>query len=200
MKDNETKNNLLKRLSKDGNVSLSCLSVGVNKATYYRWMKKDKAFRYKAKYMIRYGKETVSDVAKQALLLLIKEKNLQAIKYFLSHNDPVYKPKRDSKVTILHERNYHPEQAKQISFEDLLDGAEKDNKRIAKELYEKFSKSKLGIPKKPDGNPIEIDEIPEYQKYIEDWQKAKEDKKLITDNTIKFVDFSGKPKDDTSEK
>ncbi len=40
MHDDKTKEKLLKELRKFGNVYLSCLKVGIDKSTFYRWIKR----------------------------------------------------------------------------------------------------------------------------------------------------------------
>lgn len=93
MIDLETKEKLLKEIEKSGNVSLSCLKVGVDKATFYRWRKDDKQFSKKANEAIKRGRESNCDLAEHALMLKVKDKDLGAIKYQLSNNSPRYKPK-----------------------------------------------------------------------------------------------------------
>ncbi len=101
MIDLETKENLLKEIEKSGNVHLSCMKIGVDKATFYRWKKDDKQFNKRASEAVKRGRDNNCDIAEHALLLKIKEKDLGAIKYQLSHNSPRYKPKI-RKVIIEH--------------------------------------------------------------------------------------------------
>lgn len=100
MIDLETKEKLLKEIEKSGNVYLSCMKVGIDKATFYRW-KKEKDFSKRANEAIRRGRENNNDIAEHSLLLKIKDKDLGAIKYQLSHNSGRYKPKT-RKVIIEH--------------------------------------------------------------------------------------------------
>lgn len=88
----ETKIKLLNEIEKNGNVSLSCAKVDVNKATFYRWMK-NKSFKKKADEALMRGREANCDLAESALMLLVKDKKLEAIKYVLGHNSPRYKSK-----------------------------------------------------------------------------------------------------------
>lgn len=104
MIDEKTKNKLLKELEKTGNVQISCLKVGIDRSTFYRWRQSNKAFKRVADEKLRYGREANSDIAEQALMLSVKDKNLSAIKYVLSHNSPRYKPQL-RKVTIHHSKD-----------------------------------------------------------------------------------------------
>ncbi len=101
MIDAETKQKLLKELQKSGNVGLSCMKVGVDRSTFYRWGEKNKKFKVDADKAITIGRENNNDVAEHALMIKVKEKDMTAIKYQLSHNSARYKPK-PSTVNINH--------------------------------------------------------------------------------------------------
>lgn len=110
MIDGKVRNNLLQELEKSGNVYLSCLKVGVNKATYYRWRKDDKRFRKQSNQAVRSGKENICDMAEHYLMMNVKDKKMDAIKYVLSHNSPRYKPK-DKRAFIIHSNAENSESA-----------------------------------------------------------------------------------------
>ncbi len=101
MIDGETKQKLLQEIEKVGNVYSSCLKIGVNKATYYRWKKEDKEFAKLAIKAEKTGRENMCDIAEHALMQNVKEKKMDAIKYVLGHNSTRYKPKI-RKVIIEH--------------------------------------------------------------------------------------------------
>lgn len=100
MIDGETKQKLLQELEKSGNVYLSCMKVGINKSTFYRW-REDKGFWKTANTAIKRGRENNCDVAEHALMMNVKDKKMDAIKYVLAHNSARYKPKI-RKVIIEH--------------------------------------------------------------------------------------------------
>jgi len=104
MIDDKTKNNLLQELEKSGNVYFSCHKIGINRSTYYRWFQDDKVFRKNAVWAIRQGRANNCDIAIQALMIKIKEKDMRAIEFYLKHNDSTYKTKRNSNVIILHKK------------------------------------------------------------------------------------------------
>ncbi|MDP3996817.1 MAG: hypothetical protein Q8P86_03960 [bacterium] len=101
MIDLETKEKLLKEIEKSGNVYLSCMKTGIDKATFYRWKKDDKQFNKKATEAIKRGRENNCELAEHALMLNVKEKKMDAIKYVLSHQSKIYRPK-DRKVFLVH--------------------------------------------------------------------------------------------------
>lgn len=102
MIDNERKLRLLQELEKTGNVYYACAKVGIDKSTYYRWIQKDSKFKKQSKRVINMGRSNMVDIAEHALLLNVKDKKMDAIKYVLSHNSPRYKKSSESKVIMEH--------------------------------------------------------------------------------------------------
>lgn len=117
---NKTKQKLLDEIKKIGNVYVSCLKTGVDKANYYRWKKNNKTFRQKANEMERLGRENMCDIAEHSLMKNVKEGKIDAIKYVLSHNSKRYKQNKNSNVVILHKKDIIP-QLPQKTLEDLID-------------------------------------------------------------------------------
>ena len=130
MIDDKTKEKLLEEIQKFGNVYLSCLKIGIDKATYYRWKQKSKKFRAKADEAEKIGRENISDVAEHALLQNIKDKNQRAIEYALSHNSEIYKQKRSSSVVIVHKKENSTPPLPEKTLEDLLDDEEEAIKKF----------------------------------------------------------------------
>jgi len=62
-----------------GNISMLCKMVGIGRATFYRWMEKDKRFRE----AIEAESEGLIDFVENKLFALINEKNPAAIFFFL---------------------------------------------------------------------------------------------------------------------
>lgn len=177
MIDDETKNKLIKELEKSGNVYLSCLRVGIDHSTYYRWIRNDKNFRNRANQAIRLGRENNCDIAIHALMLKVKDGDLGSIKYYLGHNSPIYKQKQISNVVILH-RKEDPNAGVPIkTIEDLFDDNNRNVHEYCLKLHEEFTRFGDEIPNKPDGTPIGIDELSSYETYIHDWQRYKRDEK-----------------------
>ncbi len=119
MIDHESKQKLLQELEKTGIVFSACLKSGIDKSTYYRWLEKDKGFSKQAKRAVRLGRTNIIDIAEHALLLNVKDKKMDAIKYVLSHNSPRYRQKTDSKVTIQHFSKKEGVE-KRYTFTDLM--------------------------------------------------------------------------------
>lgn len=177
MIDDETKNKLIKELEKSGNVFLSCLKVGIDHSTYYRWIKNDKKYRDRAKQAIHLGRENNCDIATHALMRKVKDGDLGSIKYYLSYNSPIYKQKQTSNVVILHRKEDLNAGVPVKTLEDLFDNYDNRSHEYCLKLHEELTRFGNEIPTKPDGTSIGIDELPNYETYIHDWQKYKRDEK-----------------------
>jgi len=179
MINDKAKNKLLRELEKGGNVYLTCLKTNINRSTYYRWKNEDKEFKSKADRAERQGRKNNCDIAEQALMLNVRDKKMDAIKYLLSHHSPRYKTKNSSNVIILHKKDTTPSPpaARPQVLVDIIKQAHQAEQERRKRMHESFISQGFEIPKKLDGKPIEIDEMADYEKYIRDWQKLDEEQK-----------------------
>jgi ACT domain-containing protein len=196
MIDGKTKQKFLKELEKYGNAYLSCLKVGINRSTFYRWKDSDKDFRKHADRSISQGRENISDIAEYSLVQNVKEKKMDAIKYVLSHNSPRYRQKPTSNVVILHKTMSKNLSGPEKGIDQALDEVEKmydeQNRTETERIKQKYEN--MGIPTKADGTIIGDNELVEYEKYIEEWYKKKEiEEAKITADTV-----DSKPKTDQS--
>jgi hypothetical protein len=100
----KTRESLLLEIAKFGNVYLSCLKIGINASTYYRWKEKDELFREEADEAENDGRKNICHVAEHALLKNVKEGQQRAIEYTLNHNSEVYRRKEATNVVIVHKK------------------------------------------------------------------------------------------------
>lgn len=165
MIDDKTKQKLLKEISNYGNVYLSCLKVGVDKATYYRWKQQDKEFRKLANKAEKMGRENINDIAEHSLLKNVKDGNQRAIEYTLSHNSKRYKRKKED-VVIIHKKDIAPIM-REPSLDEILSAYDK--------LFEDKDEKK------------EIERIPpEYEsKQKETIEEVKAEPEVISEATVK---------------
>ena len=121
MIDGDIKKRLLTDLAKSGNIYYACAKVNIGRATFYRWMKTNHQFGRLARLALRNGRANMCDVAEQALMALVREKDLPAIKYYLGHNSPKYKSDKPTKVILEHWRKgYDLAALSQKTLEDLI--------------------------------------------------------------------------------
>lgn len=212
MIDQTTKNKLIQELEKSGNVYLSCLKIGVNKATYYRWLKEDKIFSKKALRAIRSGRENNCDIAEHSVMILVKEKNLKAAQYILGHNSPRYKPTMSSSKVFLEHKRSIVEKNKtneMITNGENYKGGRDDvtlyKHKTYQEKLERIKEIKVryeklgGIPLKADGSKITDDELIEYNRYIEEWYIKRGKILRMKNSIIDFVSFDKNKTTDTED-
>lgn len=84
-------NKLLEEIERTGIIEISCEKIGISRNTFYRWMKEDKRFLEQASEAIFLGTGRVSDIAVSNILAGIKEKDMKATMYWLSHRHPEFK-------------------------------------------------------------------------------------------------------------
>jgi hypothetical protein len=163
MIDGETKQKLLNEISKFGNVYLSCLKMGVDKATYYRWKQQDKEFRKLANQAEKIGRENICDVAEHSLLKNVKDGNQRSIEYTLGHNSKRYKRKKED-VVIVHKKDTTPIM-REPSLDEILVAYDKlfedknEEKEEIKRIPPDYELEQKEIPKKEEIEPEKISEI-----------------------------------------
>lgn len=59
--------------------------------TFYRWLKTDKAFKKQVEEITACSRDVFNDVAESQIISAMKNGNIGASKFFLTHNHPIYK-------------------------------------------------------------------------------------------------------------
>jgi hypothetical protein len=81
-------------------VIFACKKAGISKASYYRLIKTDEKFKRCVLAARRMGIDTINDTAESVIIENIKNKDIGAAKYYLEHNNPVYRKKEYPKEII----------------------------------------------------------------------------------------------------
>ena len=81
---------VLDHLKKMPIVSVACERAGVGRATYYRWCAEDGAFEKTAQDAVAEGEKLMNDMSESQLMGLMRDKNWQAIKYYLEKRNPKF--------------------------------------------------------------------------------------------------------------
>jgi len=92
-KKDRTKAAIVKRLSEVRIVEIACKSVGISRATYYRWLKDDRQFAWDCEDAIRMGTETICDLAESQIVSKIRNGDFKASTYFLEKHHKDYMPR-----------------------------------------------------------------------------------------------------------
>lgn len=101
---------LLEILEKNPVVQLACERAGVGKTTFYRWKNEDAAFARKADAALTSGNEFVSDIAISQLISAIKDKNMHAIRFWLTNHHRDYTTKMHIIAEVHRDEPLSPEQ------------------------------------------------------------------------------------------
>lgn len=83
----------IEQLRKTPVISVVCERINIGRATAYRWAEKDKKFWADVQEALSEGTEMVNDMAVSALISSIAEKNLGAVKFWLSNKSKDFSPK-----------------------------------------------------------------------------------------------------------
>jgi hypothetical protein len=78
------------QLKKNPSFHLACQKFGISRRTYYRWRQEDKKFDMEAETAIRDAIALRNDFAESKLLVGIRDGDMRAIKFWLSHHHPAY--------------------------------------------------------------------------------------------------------------
>ncbi len=87
------KKELIEQLRKTPIIEVACKKVGIGRATFYRWKKRDGKFADEAESAILEGSQVVNDMAESQLINSIKNGNLTGIIFWLKNHHKQYSPK-----------------------------------------------------------------------------------------------------------
>jgi hypothetical protein len=103
------KSKIIQVLSETPLVSLACKKIGVSRATFYRWYKDDKNFRDSVIGILDIGRKNINDLAEQSLIKELAKGNMNAIRFWLQHNDRRYVPVRTTYIEpVVHHHELKP--------------------------------------------------------------------------------------------
>jgi len=119
MKTKEQKRILIEELEKNPIISFACKKAGFARATYYRWTEENEKFNEATKKALEKGVFSINDLAVAQLILLIRNANFAATKYWLSHRHPAFSEKLQF-MELLRLINKKPDNGKLTSEEEAL--------------------------------------------------------------------------------
>lgn len=122
----QNKKALVEQLRKTPIVQVSCEKLGISRATYYRWKKRDPKFAENTEIALQEGAQLINDMAESQLISAIKEGNLTGIIFWLKNHHRNYSPKlevttRDGDIPLTEEQK--------ILIKKSLTMAYRDNKK-----------------------------------------------------------------------
>ena len=93
VRQKKVKEAFLEQLKRTPTIETSCQKVSVSRATVYRWVNASKQFEKKVNEALTEGRDFMLDVAETQLFSLIGEKEMSAIRLYLSTHSPRYSNK-----------------------------------------------------------------------------------------------------------
>ena len=100
IRQNKLKEAFLEQLKRMPTIETSCQKVGIARATVYRWIKASKKFEKKVDEALEEGRVFMSDIAETQLFSLIGDKEISAIRLYLSTHNPRYSNKLELSGTV----------------------------------------------------------------------------------------------------
>jgi hypothetical protein len=82
---------LLTELRKNSVMTVACQKAGIPRSTVYRWINNDTEFMSAIEGASSEGRDVINDMAESVVIKKVREENLHAAKYWLSHNNNRYR-------------------------------------------------------------------------------------------------------------
>ena len=168
-KSKQWKNQLLEQLRRTPIIEVACQKAGISRQTFYRWKFENPEFAQDTEKAIADGQMLVSDLSESQVIAMIRDKNWQAISFWLKHHHPSYKTRIQIEGSLqMPQEELTPEQEETVkealrlaslssaadsedgteNAKNLLRSADKNNN---KESYEKQNQNTEKQGKLPAG-------------------------------------------------
>jgi len=91
MKKDRLKNMFIEQVRKIPIIQVACERVGIARSTLYRWKEEDEEFNKALEEALTEGEALINEMGESQLISLIREKNWQAISFWLRKRSPRFK-------------------------------------------------------------------------------------------------------------
>ena len=118
-RQNRIKEEFLNQLKQSPTIETTCQKIGVSRATVYRWIANSKKFEKQVDDSLKQGREFMSDVAENQLFSLIANREMSAIRLYLSTHNPRYSNKLEVSGSISNRDEPLTKQQKKLIREAL---------------------------------------------------------------------------------
>jgi len=138
MKKNRVKKEFLEQLRKIPIVQVVCEKVGISRNSVYRWRNEDPEFLKEMEIALAEGEELINDMGESQLISLIREKNWQAISFWLRKRNLKFRDRLEVTATTPPKEELSPEQEEvvkeslrlaSLSVEQPIDNKENEQKQ-----------------------------------------------------------------------
>ncbi|MFA5878466.1 MAG: hypothetical protein WC845_03830 [Candidatus Staskawiczbacteria bacterium] len=86
MRTNKDRKEFLEILKEYPIISIACRRAKIDKATIYRWLKRNRKFANQVEHSLGLGRNAVSDLAESQLITSIRNGDQKSIKFWLENN------------------------------------------------------------------------------------------------------------------
>jgi hypothetical protein len=93
-RNSDDRNKFLQALREVPFIHRAAKKVGIHPATIYRWIARNPEFANAVEDALVIGRENLTEAAESLVVKKIKEEDLGAAKFFLTHNSPRYRESR----------------------------------------------------------------------------------------------------------
>lgn len=128
MKTPQSKKVFLSHLQKLPIVQVACEKSGIGRATIYRWRKESKKFKKAMEEALAEGEALVNDMSESQLISLIRDKNYQAISFWLKHRHQKFRDRVEVTAKLERQDELSPEQEAVVREALRLASGEKEKK------------------------------------------------------------------------
>ena len=116
---------LIEQLRKTPIIQVACEKVGVARATFYRWKKKDQKFAEDVEIAVNEGSQPINDMAESQLISAIRSSNMTAIIFWLKNHHKGYSPKlevttKNGDIPLTDEQKEMIKKSLNMAFADKL--------------------------------------------------------------------------------
>jgi hypothetical protein len=112
IRQSKLKQVFIAQLKRTPTIELACEKTGVARTNIYRWMRISKNFAKEVESALIEGRIFISDIAESQIFSLIKDKKFEAIRFWLSKNNPRYGDKLELTGIINNSVELSPQQEK----------------------------------------------------------------------------------------
>lgn len=110
MKKNRTKNEFLDQLRKIPIIQVACEKISISRNSIYRWRNEDAEFLKDMDQALVEGEELINDMSESQLVSMIRDKNWQAISFWLRKRNPKFRDRLEVNTKTLPQEELSPEQ------------------------------------------------------------------------------------------
>lgn len=114
MKRNRDKKLVLEQLRKIPIIMVACEKVGIGRTTIYRWRDEDKKFAKDLEEALTEGEALINDMSESQLISLIRDKNFQALSFWLRHRNPKFRDRVELTAKFEKQEELTPEQEQTV--------------------------------------------------------------------------------------